>query len=264
MNRAQQLLRILRTFSKHFTEGDKVFAVGGEDFVTFLLAHFICSACEVAHHGSVAFCIRQLIGIQVADGADDGFGQFVVAQRRGIEILSRSQRHYHSFRSWRRYSGRDRRGRINTPELLVKRTECAVRAAQHADLFPEIGHAQIACDHFGGTVELIAKVIQVGGFAHIIDLRRDGQAFLLNCGLQVQRLKLDVFFRQCKNEILEMWLERFPVRASSVTLQISDLLLINSIAHGLPASSKPISIFYQYPLRVRAGQTDSQCRSSGH
>ena len=54
----------------------------------------------------------------------------------------------------------------------VQHAEGPVGPAAHAYLLPQVSHAQIAQNHAGRAVVDITLVIDVGGFAHVVDLGR--------------------------------------------------------------------------------------------
>ena len=70
----------MRSFLKHFTERNKIFTICGENFVAGLLPEFICAMGEITQHGSITFCIWELISIQITDRGDNRFGQFIVTE----------------------------------------------------------------------------------------------------------------------------------------------------------------------------------------
>src|SRR5262249_40648434 len=59
-------------------KGSKVGYGCAENFVAPALAYLVGFAGEVVLHRSVAFCIRQLVGINAADRADDAASKFIL------------------------------------------------------------------------------------------------------------------------------------------------------------------------------------------
>lgn len=68
---------------------------------------------------------------------------------------------------------------MKTPVVSSNWGEDAVRAALHAHLLPEVGHAEIADDHLRGPVVFIAEVVEVRALADVVNLGGNCETFLL-------------------------------------------------------------------------------------
>lgn len=68
------------------------------------------------------------------------------------------------------------------PEVEFKLAEAAIRAALHADFFPQPGGAEVVVDDVNRAVGFVAEGIEIGAFGHVVDLRGNRQAFVGLCG----------------------------------------------------------------------------------
>ena len=68
---------------------------GAEDLLAALLALGVGHAEHVAQKGGVALGVGQLVGVDVANGPDDGLGQAVLVQLQRAQELRRAVIHIH-------------------------------------------------------------------------------------------------------------------------------------------------------------------------
>mmetsp|Transcript_17025 Transcript_17025/g.28716 ORF Transcript_17025/g.28716 Transcript_17025/m.28716 type:complete len:227 (+) Transcript_17025:462-1142(+) len=126
------------------------------------------------HHGRVALRVGKLIAVNVADAPDDCLVHgvlvhFEAAQEvaGAVVVVHGGQQVGVAVREVREHAA-----------VGVEVAEPAVRATRHAHAVPQPRSAQVLGDHKRRAAELVPRLVQVAGLAHVVHLGGHDQALV--------------------------------------------------------------------------------------
>mmetsp|Transcript_11241 Transcript_11241/g.45349 ORF Transcript_11241/g.45349 Transcript_11241/m.45349 type:complete len:601 (-) Transcript_11241:1349-3151(-) len=124
----------------------------------------------MAHERGVALGIGELVRVQVAHGADDRLSQLILVERDVLQKLHGSVVVGDGLQEIGIAVGKV----AEHAAVAVKIGEPSVGTAGHAHAVPEPGGAEELVDDVRRAVELVPRFVQVGAFAHVVDLGGHG------------------------------------------------------------------------------------------
>mmetsp|Transcript_26326 Transcript_26326/g.45271 ORF Transcript_26326/g.45271 Transcript_26326/m.45271 type:complete len:414 (-) Transcript_26326:2125-3366(-) len=161
-----------RNCIQHVSKVAQVSARGGTDLVAHSLSVLIGVANDVAHHGREALGVRQLVRVQVTEGADDRLGDVVLGDICGAQVCGGSIVVLEGF-DHVRVAVRQERQHART---RIESAESAVGAALYAHCVPQVCRRQHILHHKRGAVELVSEIVHIGALGHVVHLGGNHEA----------------------------------------------------------------------------------------